>query len=290
MVTGDDSRAPDARTGLCVLLGNPVEHSLSPAIHNAAFRAAGLNLAYLACRVEDLGNAIRGVRALGVIGASITIPHKLAVIEHLDALDPHAARVGSVNTIVRNDGRLVGSTTDGAGALAALRQSGADPRGQRVLILGAGGSARAIAMTLANEAHPASLTLLARDRGKAERLAHDVRAAAPVEVRAGELETQRLTDELRDARLLVHTTSVGMAATSSDCLVPREALRPDLTVFDIVYTPLVTELGRRAMAAGARVVPGIEMLVHQAAAQFTLWTGRPAPIDVMRAAALARLA
>ncbi|MFN7951614.1 MAG: shikimate dehydrogenase [bacterium] len=281
----------DARTELCALIGNPVHHSLSPAIHNAAFAAAGLNLAYLAFRVEDVGNALRGARALGLRGLSVTIPHKVAVIEHLDELDPIAARIGSVNTIVNRAGRLIGYTTDGVGALAALREASADPRDRDVVILGAGGSARAIAMTLALESPPRRLAIAARDARKAERLAGDVASAARGVAASGlALDHPDVAARVRGAQILIHTTSVGMAPHTTGCVVPSEWLAPTHTVFDIVYTPRETELLRRATRAGARPVLGLEMFVRQAAAQFELWTGLGAPLDVLRRAAEAGLA
>ncbi len=280
----------DAHTELCALIGNPVHHSLSPALHNAAFAAARLNLAYVAFRVEDVENALRGARALGIRGLSVTIPHKVAVIEHLDELDPLAARIGSVNTIVNRDGRLVGHTTDGLGALAALRAADADPRGRDVVILGAGGSARAIAMTLALEAPPERLTLAARDPRKASTLAAQVERECRGIATAGlALDDPALRRCVRDCTLLIHTTSVGMAPDVNGCVVPSDWLVPAHTVFDIVYTPRETELIRRASRAGARTVLGLEMFVRQAAAQFELWTGVPAPLGVLRDAAEAGL-
>jgi shikimate dehydrogenase len=273
----------DARTRLCAVIGNPVHHSLSPAIHNAAFEAGRLNFAYLAFCVEDVGDAIRGMRALGLVGLSVTIPHKLAVIGHLDGLDPVAERVGSVNTVVNREGSLVGYTTDGLGALEALRDAGIDPRAQRVLIVGAGGSARAIAMTMAIESPPRHTAIAARDGAKAAALADGIRATVPgIDVAAVGLSPSELRDSLERATIVLQTTSVGMAPDIERCLIPRDWIRPDHVVFDIVYTPRVTELGRRAMAVGARVIPGSEMFVRQAAAQFRLWTGREAPIQVMR--------
>lgn len=288
-VAAPDPRAPapplkiDARTRLCGLIGDPVHHSLSPAIHNAAFEACALNFAYLAFRVEDVGAALRGMRALGFAGLSVTIPHKLAVIDHLDALDPVAERVGSVNTVVNREGRLVGYTTDGLGALEALRDASVEPRGQDVIILGAGGSARAIAMTLALESPPRFLAIAARDRRKATALTEDVRCAAPsVDLLALELSGDELKTVLDRTTVVIHTTSVGMVPNADRCLLPTDWIRPEHVIFDIVYTPRVTELGRRAATAGARVLPGSEMFLRQAAAQFELWTGRSAPIAVMR--------
>ncbi len=280
----------DARTEICALIGNPVHHSLSPALHNAAFVASGLNLAYVAFRVENVADALRGVRALGIRGLSVTIPHKVAVIEHLDELDPLATRIGSVNTIVNRDGRLVGHTTDGLGALAALRAAGADPRGRDVVILGAGGSARAIAMALALEAPPQRLTLAARDPRKASALAAEVARESRAIASAGlALADPALASRVRDCALLIHATSVGMAPDASGCVVPSDWLGPTQIVFDIVYTPRETELIRRASRAGARTVLGLEMFVRQAAAQFELWTGVPAPLGVLRDAAEAGL-
>ena len=283
-----------ATTRLCAVIGHPVRHSLSPVIHNVAFERAGFDGVYTAFEVTELEGAVAGVRALGIRGLSVTLPHKVAIAPLLDELDPVAERIGAVNTVVNEDGRLRGFNTDGTGAVTALRRAGADPAGRHVAVLGTGGSARAIAFALALRGGAAGLRILGRRPGAARALADEVATAAPgVDLDASTLDPEEIERTLAGSDLVVHTTPVGMRRTgedtSPDCLVPPGALHGELAVFDIVYTPMETELVRRARAAGARVVPGIEMLLEQAAEQFVLWTGLDAPLDAMRAAALERL-
>jgi shikimate dehydrogenase len=272
-----------AQTQLCGLLGNPVDHSLSPAIHNAAFEKLGLNFAYLAFPVEDLENAIRGIRALGHIrGFSVTIPHKVAIMPLLDSVETTAKHIGSVNTIIKDRGLLVGSNTDASGALQALRQGGVDLAGQRVVMLGSGGAARAIAFGLSVEGNIGHLTLLGIDDKERSTLANDLKAKTGISITDAPLDASTLGPALADAHLLIHGTPIGMYPKIEHSCVPKELLHPGLTVMDIVYNPLNTQLLQDAQAAGCRTIQGIEMFLHQAVAQFELWTGESAPVDTMR--------
>jgi shikimate dehydrogenase len=272
-----------AQTQLCGLLGNPVDHSLSPAIHNAAFEKLGLNFAYLAFPVEDLENAIRGIRALGHIrGFSVTIPHKVAIMPLLDSVETTAKHIGSVNTIIKDRGLLVGSNTDASGALQALRQGGVDLAGQRVVMLGSGGAARAIAFGLSVEGNIGHLTLLGIDDKERSTLANDLKAKTGISITDAPLDASTLGPALADAHLLIHGTPIGMYPKIEHSCVPKELLHPGLTVMDIVYNPLNTQLLQDTQAAGCRTIQGIEMFLHQAVAQFELWTGESAPVDTMR--------
>jgi shikimate dehydrogenase len=272
-----------AQTQLCGLLGNPVDHSLSPAIHNAAFEELGLNFAYLAFPVEDLENAIRGIRALGHIrGFSVTIPHKVSIIPLLDSVETTAKHIGSVNTIIKDRGMLVGSNTDASGALQALRQGGVDLAGQRVVMLGSGGAARAIAFGLCMEGNIGHLTLLGIDDQERSALATDLRAKTGATITDDHLNTSTLGPTLASAQLFIHCTPIGMHPKIEHSCVPKELLHPELTVMDIVYNPLNTQLLQDAQLAGCRTIQGIEMFLHQAVGQFELWTGQPAPVDTMR--------
>lgn len=274
----------NTRTQLCGLLGNPVDHSLSPAIHNAAFQALGLNYVYLAFRVEDLEGAVRGIRALGNLrGFSVTIPHKVAVLPLLDEVEPTARHIGSVNTIVVDGGRLTGHNTDASGALRALRNAGVPLKGRQVLILGTGGAARAIAFGLAAEREAAGLILLGIDEKERGKLAGDLRDRTTVKVEDAPLTEPTLRSALRQTEILVHCTPLGMHPKVQESCVPSALLAPGLTVMDIVYNPRETRLLREARAAGCRTIPGLEMFLHQAVAQFELWTGQAAPVDRMRA-------
>ncbi|MEE8124331.1 MAG: shikimate dehydrogenase [Nitrospirales bacterium] len=273
----------NAQTQLCGLLGNPVEHSLSPAIHNAAFRELDLNFVYIAFPVQDLEGAIDGIRALGHIrGLSVTIPHKVAIFPLLDSVETTAQYIGSVNTILKDQGTLVGSNTDASGAIQALRQGGVKLPGKRVVMLGSGGAARAIAFGICVEEKIAHLTILGIDDNERTTLAANLRTKTSIPVEDATLTPETLQSALDHAQLLIHCTPIGMHPKVDQSCVPKNLLHPDLTVMDIVYNPLHTQLLRDAQAAGCHTIPGIEMFLHQAIGQFELWTGQSAPIDVMR--------
>ncbi|HEY3196451.1 MAG TPA: shikimate dehydrogenase [Nitrospirales bacterium] len=275
----------DTKTRLCALIGNPVAHSLSPAIHNAAFQHAGLNYIYLAFEVEDVEGAMRGIRALTSIrGVSVTIPHKVAVLPYLDNIEPTARSIGAVNTIVVSEGALTGYNTDASGALQALRTAGSLPNGGRFLMLGSGGAARAIAFGLCMEANISSLTVLGIIDEEREALVRDLRATTGKQVDGAPLNPDTLKRHIPEHEVLIHCTPVGMSPKSGESCVPHYLLAPPLVVMDIVYNPLETRLLTEARQAGCRTIPGVEMFLHQAIGQFELWTERPAPKDVMRAA------
>lgn len=272
-------------TKLVALIGDPVERSLSPAIHNAAFKELGLNFVYVALRVPEgaLADAIAGARALGVVGLNVTVPHKIGVLDLLDELDESASRVGAVNTIKNDGGKLTGFDTDGLGAVRALESEVGELKGHKVLLLGAGGAARAIAFSLVDAG--AKLTLSNRTAEKSKRLAVTVKERAGAEVEQVELEREKLKEVIRGSDVLINATSVGMHPNTDRTLVTADMMRPGLVVDDIVYEPLRTRLLQEAEKAGARTVSGLGMLVHQAAASFEIWTGKEAPLEVMKAAA-----
>lgn len=274
----------DAHTGFCGVIGNPVEHSLSPAIHNAAFQQLRLNLVYLAFRVEEIGEAIRGLRALGGFrGASVTIPHKVSSIPFLDEVDQTARHIGAINTIVAKQGALIGYNTDATGALRALRGGVGSLAGKRVVMLGSGGAARAIAFALAGESGLAGLTLLGVDANERSRLAADIRSKTSLSVEEAPLDESTLGTTLPDAQVLIHCTPIGMSPKTDASCVPAAQLHAGLAVMDIVYNPRETRLLKDARQAGCVTIPGLEMFLHQAAAQCELWTNQTAPADVMRA-------
>jgi shikimate dehydrogenase len=273
----------NAHTKLCAVIGNPVEHSLSPAIHNAAFQKLGLNFVYLAFRVEAIGDAIKGLRALGAFrGASVTIPHKVAAIPFLDEIEPTARQIGAINTIVAEGTKLTGYNTDASGAMRALREGGVALKGQRVVLLGSGGAARAIAFALAADAGVAHLTLLGIDEWERRQLASELQAKTSLPMSQGLIDEVTLQKILPETQVLIHCTPVGMSPKIEHSCIAAPLLHPGLSVMDIVYNPRETRLLQEAKAAGCRTVQGIEMFLHQAAAQFELWTCRPAPTDVMR--------
>ena len=283
-------REIDTATRLCAVIGNPVGHSLSPTIHNAAFEASGLNYVYVAFEVTDVAGCLQGMRALpGFRGMSVTIPHKAAVIPHLDAIDPLAAHIGSVNTIANDGGRLIGSSTDGPGTLGAFAEAGVDLAGKRVLFLGSGGAVRAVAFAVAADSSPAGIAILGRTPSRVQSLAEDVSTKTGMDVTCGDL-ARDLEGAVGACDVLIQGTPVGMyPGRIGETCVPAAWLRPEMIVFDMVYRPLKTRLIQDAEAAGCRVVLGLEMLIQQAALQYERWTGARAPVAVMRAALIAAL-
>lgn len=277
------SPIPDAQTRLCAVIGNPVGHSLSPAMHNAAFRAAGLNYAYLAFAVSDLAGCMAGMRALqGFRGMSVTIPHKIAIMAYLDEVAPLARSVGCVNTVVNEDGRLVGTITDGLGTLRAFERAGVSLDGKSILFVGTGGAARAVAFAMAGSCVPKRILVLGRTPERVEELTRDLRTLDRVPVDGGSLKDMR-PDEAASFDIVVHATPLGMYGHSEgQSSVPRQWLRAGQVVFDMVYRPRETRLLQDAAAAGCTVIHGLEMLLYQAALQFELWTEQQAPEAVMR--------
>jgi shikimate dehydrogenase len=281
--------AISGKTRVCGVIGDPIEHTLSPTIHNAAFNHLKLDFVFLAFRVKaaELENAIRGMRGLGIHGLNVTMPHKGTVIAYLDEVDPTVKFLGSCNTILNKNGKLSGFNTDGVGALKALRKNGANLSEKKVLLLGAGGAAKAIAFSLAQEV--GELVVLNRAAEKAKKLAEALELALNKKVVGGALSPATIAENLQDSDVLINATSVGMHPEADQSIVPPQLLRSDLTVMDIVYNPVETKLAKAAKAAGAKVISGVEMLIYQGAASFEIWTGRSAPIEVMRLAALNNL-
>jgi shikimate dehydrogenase len=272
-----------ATTQFCGVIGNPVEHSLSPAIHNAAFQKLGLNFVYLAWKVEVIGDAVKGLRALGGFrGASVTIPHKVAVLPFLDEVESTARHIGAINTIVFEKGQLLGTNTDASGALRALKEGNAPLGDEPVIILGSGGAARAIAFALAADAGIRRLHLLGIDEEERRKLASDVMDSTGARVADAFLDEHALKAALAEARVLIHCTPIGMAPKTGITCVPAYLLHPDVTVMDIVYNPRETQLLADAKAAGCRTISGLEMFLYQAVGQFERWTGHSAPTQIMR--------
>ncbi len=277
-------------TQLLGIIGNPVGHSMSPAIHNRAFQELGLDFVYLAFRVEDVEGAIRGVRALeNFRGLSVTIPHKVAVIPFLDEVSKVDAGIGSVNTVVKDNGRLTGLGTDGPGGRKALIDAGASLQGKRILILGSGGAARALSFDLAHHASASSLSLLGIIPEELARLASDLREKTATPIDDALLDERSLGAEMEKADVVIQTTPVGMHPKENNSLIPKTLFRPHQTVMDIVYNPLRTKLLTDAEDRGLKTVSGIDMFVNQAALQFEAWTKQPAPVKVMREAVLQQL-
>jgi len=284
----DGTISPSTR--LCAVIGNPVGHSLSPALHNAAFNALGLDFVYVAFRVEDLKSAIGGMRAMeNFRGMSVTIPHKIEIIDYLDDVAEVDRFIGSVNTVVNEAGRLYGFGTDGPGALKAILDVGVNLEGMNVLILGAGGASRAIAFTLANSFSLASLVILDINKPIMMTLAEDLRVGTSVPIEAQYLDTVSVARRVPVADIIINCTPVGMHPNEDASIIPADLFNKNQVVFDVVYTPLETKLLRDAAARGCRVISGVEMFINQAVLQFERFTGEAAPVDVMRRVVMERL-
>ena len=274
-----------ASTRLAGVIGDPVRHSLSPTIHNAAFRALDLDWVYVALPVPAGSGvaAVDAMRTFGLDGLNVTMPHKADVLPSLDRLSATATALGAVNTIHRVGEELVGANTDGGGFVDALRHDeGFDPVEKRAVVFGAGGAARAVVLALA-DAGAADIAVVNRTAARAEEAA----ALAPAGI--GRLGDE---DDVDGADLVVNATPIGMAGTAQEdaVLLDPRRLRPGQLVADLVYHPLRTPLLAAARERGAVAVTGLGMLIHQAAHAFRLWTGEDPPLEVMSAAALAALA
>jgi shikimate dehydrogenase len=261
------------KTRIYGLIGDPVEHSLSPLMHNAAFKELNLNCVYLPFHVrrKELPRAVKGLQSLGISGFNVTIPHKIPMVKYLDEVEKEAASIGAINTVASRNGKLIGYNTDGAGAYRALRAAGSDPRDQRITILGAGGAARAVAFHLAPLSR--SLVILNRTREKAVSLALELNRAG-WNVSGRGLTPQTLSEEVPESNILINTTSLGMYPRVDETPVGRDLIHPKMAVFDIVYNPPQTKLLRAAREAGAKVVGGLQMLVYQGVLAFEIWTGK----------------
>lgn len=274
------------KTRVLGVFGHPVAHSLSPIIQNAAIEALGIDYIYVPFHVlpKDLEKAVQGIRALNIAGVNVTIPHKENIIAYLDEMSERSMRIHSVNTVINRDGRLFGDTTDGAGFLQSAQAEWGRLDGKRVLLLGAGGSAKAVSFALAEIG--CKIVIANRTVERARELAEGLNAVFGRDVaRASGMQNKVLADEVKCADLLVNTTSVGMSPDIDSTPIPGELLHSNLLVYDLVYNPSTTVLVRQARERGARALNGLGMLVHQGALSLEIWTGRHAPVNVMEEAA-----
>jgi len=280
------SWAPTARTPVLGVIGDPVHNSLSPVLHNAGLAEMDLDWVYVAFPVAsaDGPRAIDAARVLGVIGLSVTMPHKVAVVPGLDGLGPVAERLGAVNTVIVRSGEMIGESTDGAGLIDALHHDQHwDAEGRRCVVLGTGGAARAVILALA-EAGAAEVAVVGRNH----------LAAASAASLGGKRARVTTIDEISDADLVLNATSVGMAgcgggASSLPLGIEPGRLGPGQLVVDLIYAPASTRLLDAAVQQGCRTANGLGMLVHQAGRQLAAWTGQMAPLAAMAAAGQAEL-
>ncbi len=283
-------RSISPKTQTCAVIGNPVAHSLSPLMHNAAYEKLGLDFVYLAFRVEDIKSALTGMRALeNFRGMSITIPHKIHAMKYVDKIAEPDRIIGSINTVINKNGLLLGVGTDGPGALKALTDKNVVIDGRNILILGAGGAARAIAFTLVQQTRPNRLTILDIEETMLKGLVNDLKPDENAAVRGGLMSGENLAEAMKTADIIIHCTPVGMHPDRNASLIPPDLFRPDQVVFDIVYTPLKTRLLEDAESLGLKVISGVDMFINQAVLQFEHFTGVEAPVEVMKKAVLEHL-
>ena len=274
----------NGKTKIVGVFGAPVAHTASPAMHNAAFAALKMNWVYLPfhVKIEHLAAALRGISAMGLVGVNLTVPHKVAALDLIDEVDPEARQLGAVNTIAVQGDRLVGYNTDGYGFVKAIQEEfDLSLEGKNVLVLGAGGAGRAIAIKCALEG--ARKVLVAnRSLGKAENLSGEVTGKMAGVLSAIPLTSDSIREVIGDVDLLVNATSVGLREGESLELQPT-LFSPHLCVYDTIYRPSETELLKDAYAGGAKCANGLSMLLHQGARSFEIWTGdKMAPVAKMR--------
>jgi shikimate dehydrogenase len=284
-------RSIDGKTQIVAVIGDPIEHTLSPAMHNAAFEALGMNWSYIACHVlpDNVGGAVEAVRALGLRGMNVTVPHKQGVMTGLDSLSDAARAVGAVNTIVHTDGKLHGDNTDIVGIIRAITEgAGVDTPPERAVILGAGGAARGIVYALTTLGGVKHITVLNRTVAKASALADEFDGTGATTVIGAPLSADEARTAMTGEVLLINATSVGRGplADSSPIDDRWECLHESVVCIDSNYSPPTTQLMMQVEAAGGRAYNGLDMLIYQGARSFELWTGHNAPIDVMKKAVL----
>lgn len=283
----------DGKTKVVGVIGWPVEHSLSPPMHNAALQWLGLNWVYVPFAVapERVAEAVQGLRGLNLVGLNVTIPHKAAVLPYLDEVSPEGWLLGAVNTLTNREGVLSGENTDVEGFLRSVREAGWDLAERAVVVIGAGGSARAVCLA-AVRAGAKSLIILNRTLERAEEVAAQLAPAlGAMPVRTLSLRDPEAPEAARAAEVIVDCTPVGMYPHHQvPPVIPAEWMRPGQLVCDLTYNPRRTVLLQAAQKAGAETLEGVGMLVHQGALALERWTGRPAPVEIMRRALLAALA
>nr|MDO8110863.1 shikimate dehydrogenase [Candidatus Sigynarchaeota archaeon] len=281
--------AISGKTKILCVIGDPIEHTMSPAMHNAAIQALGLELVYVAFHVkqDQLKQAFDGFRALGILGINVTIPHKINVMQYLDDIDPVAKGIGAVNTVKNIGGKLHGRNTDADGAAQALKNGGVVLKASKIALIGAGGAARAVGFALVREG--SNVTILARhdDVPAAADIVRDIKILFP----SGKIDSCELGKESMDkvmpgANVVINATPVGMHPNANQCIIDATCFHSGMHAFDLVYNPHDTLFLKHAQSAGCKVVHGIDMLAHQGAMAFEWWTGTKPPVDIMRDAAI----
>ncbi len=269
-------------TKVFCLIGHPVEHSFSPIMHNAQIQELGLDYVYVAYDVhpDNLEKAINGMRALGIRGMNVTVPHKENVIQYIDEIDPIAEKMGAVNTIKNDDGILKARNTDAGGAKKSLIDAGCEISGKNILFLGSGGVARSIAYILSEEANKIVLTDIVEEQ--AIKVAMEIKENMGANIEGKISNSKTITEEIKKADILINATPLGMHPKVDATPISKDLLHSDLFVFDVVYNPLETRLMKDAAEVGCKTLSGLDMLVNQGVLAFEWWTGKTPNSKLMK--------
>jgi len=277
-----DNRFISGHTRVLCVIGYPIEHSMSPIMHNAVIRELKLNYIYLAFKVSpnNLNLAVKGFRAFNIKGINVTLPFKQKIMKYLDDIDPIAQKIGAVNTIKNDNGNLIGRNTDAEGAKSALINAGYTISGKNILILGAGGAARALTCILAKDIN--RIVIANRTEKRSIKLANELKKNFSIKVEGKKNTISVLKEESKKADILINTTPIGMYPSVEKSPIPAEFLHKDLIVYDIVYNPLETKLMKDATKMGCNTIGGLDMLVNQGALAFEWWTNKKPNINTMK--------
>ncbi|MHA1669981.1 MAG: shikimate dehydrogenase [Promethearchaeota archaeon] len=270
------------RKNIICIFGHPIEHSMSPIMHNVAFKDLGLNYLYVAIDIapNNLKQAFDVMRALDIKGANITVPHKETTLKFVDEISPLASRIGAINTIKNENGRLIGRNTDASGAKRALKEANIDLIGKDIMIIGAGGAARALAHSFIEEAKKLVIINRTPKRGKA--LVTELSKEYHKDVLYKKFKNNTIKEMLPSIDILVNSTTIGMFPNVLLSPIPKNYLHEDLTVFDIIYNPLETQLMKYASEKGCRVLGGLDMLIYQGVLSFEWWTNKTPNMELMK--------
>ena len=271
-----------SHTKFICIIGHPIEHSLSPLMHNALFQDLNLDYIYIAFDVHpnNLKAAFDGIRALNIEGANVTIPHKQESLKYMDRLDPLAREIGALNTVKNEDGKLIGKNTDALGARKALKDAKFDLKRKSVIVLGAGGASRAICYAIKEEIE--ELIIINRTYSKAKQLAIELEKDSGLSIKLFELNNPSIVNLVQSADMLINTTPIGMYPDVGRSPLPKQALNEHLNVFDVIYNPLETQLLKDASDKGCNILGGIDMLINQGALAFEWWTSKKPNIRLMK--------
>jgi len=271
-----------SQTKILGIIGHPISHSMSPIMHNIALNDLNLDYVYIAFDVipKNLKNALKGMKALNIHGLNITIPHKESVIPYLDKVDSLAQKIGAVNTLKLTNDRLFGKNTDAAGFKQALNDAEINPSGLDVLIIGSGGAAKAVSYSLIESVN--RLTIFNRTKQNADQLVNTLKKDSKSQIIAKKLNEFNLANEIKNIDLLINATPVGMYPSHHESVVSPDMFHKDMTVFDLIYNPLETQLIKDAKIAGCKTLNGLDMLINQGALAFEWWTKKKPNTNLMK--------